>query len=80
MKPGDLVRLRADGYGGTLTVVYIKKKAGVFKVPAGSIALVLKSESGTRHSGPEDHHVHILVDGKMGWIYPEDCEVINETG
>jgi len=27
----------------------------------------------------DDQHVHILVDGKLGWIYPEDGEVINES-
>jgi hypothetical protein len=79
MKPGDLIRLRADGYGGTLTVWYIKKNAGGFKVPAGSIALVLKIEMNPSHNDPDDHHVNILVDGKLGWIYPEDCEVINEA-
>ena len=79
MKPGDLVRLQelaADNF----VVGNMNKNDGGFKVPAGSIALVLKIEMNPSHNDPDDYHAHILVNGKQGWIYPEDGEVINETG
>ena len=73
MKPGDLVRVTED-FNSEFTVGNMNMNAGGFKVPAGSIALVLEIE--VNH----DQHVHVLVDGKLGWIYPEDGEVIDETG
>ena len=77
MKPGDLVMLdTADNF----VVGNMNKNAGGFKVPAGSIALVLKIEMNPSHNDPNDYHAHILVNGKLGWIYPEDGEEINETG
>jgi len=79
MKPGDLVRLSED-FGGKFTVGNMNKNAGGFKVPTGSIALVLEIEMNPTHNDPDDYHAHILVDGELGWIYPEDGEVINETG
>jgi hypothetical protein len=79
MKPGDLVRLRADGHDSTLVVGNMNKNAGGFKVPAGSIALVLKIEMNPSHDDPDDYHTHVLVNGQVGWIYPEDSEVIDEA-
>jgi hypothetical protein len=77
MKPGDLVMLdTADNFA----VGNMNKNASGFKVPAGSIALVLKIEMNPSHNDPDDYHAHILVNGKLGWIYPEDGEVINEIG
>ena len=79
MKPGDLVRLQelaADNF----VVGNMNKNAGGFRVPNGSIALVLKIEMNPAHNDPDDYHAHILVNGKLGWIYPEDGKVIDETG
>ena len=73
MKRGDLVRITEDFGSGVFTVGNMNMNAGGFAVSAGSIALVLKIEMNS------DQHVHILVDCKPGWIYPEDGEVINET-
>jgi hypothetical protein len=78
MKAGDLVRISGD-FGDEFTVGNMNKNAGGFKVPNGSIALVLEIEMNPAHNDPDDYHAHILVDGKMGWIYPEDGEVIDET-
>ena len=78
MKPGDLVKVSDDG-GDEFTVGNMNKNAGGFKVPTGSIALVLEIEMNPAHNDPDDYHAHILVDGKLGWIYPEDGEVINES-
>lgn len=73
MKRGDLVKITDDG-DGMFTVGNMNMNAAGFAIPAGSIALVLEIS---------DHlnlqHVHILVDGKLGWIYPEDGEVIDEA-
>ena len=76
MKPGDLVMLDTSD---NFVVGNMNKNAGGFKVPAGSIALVLKIEMNPSHNDPDDYHAHILVNGKLGWVYPEDGEVINET-
>lgn len=76
MKPGDLVMLdTADNFA----VGNMNKNAGGFKVPAGSIALVLKIEMNPSHNDPDDYHAYILVNGKLGWIYPEDGEVLDEA-
>ncbi len=72
MKPGDLVRITED-FNGEFTVGNMNMNASGFKVPAGSIALVLEIEVNY------DQHVHILVDGKLGWIYPEDVDVVDES-
>ena len=79
MKPGDLIRLQelaADNF----VVGNMNKNAGGFRVPNGSIALVLKIEMNPSHNDPDDYHAHILVNGKQGWIYPEDGKVIDEAG
>lgn len=80
MKPGDLVRLCEEAHTGVQTVGSMNKNSAGFVVPAGSIALVLEIEMNTNQDDPDGCSVHILVDGKQGWIYPEDGEVINETG
>jgi len=72
MRPGDLVRVTED-FNGEFTVGNMNMNASGFKVPAGSIALVLEIEVNY------DQHVHILVDGKLGWIYPEDVDVVDES-
>ena len=78
MKPGDLVRLQALA-DDNFVVGNMNKNAGGFRVPNGSIALVLKIEMNPSHNDPDDYHAHILVNGKLGWIYPEDSEMINEA-
>ena len=80
MKAGDLVRLCEDSATGVQTVGNMNKRSAGFAVPAGSIALVLEIEMNTNQDDPDDCSVHILIDGKQGWIYPEDSEVIHEAG
>ena len=80
MKAGDLVRLCDRGGCVVQTVGNMNKNSAGFAVPAGSIALVLKIEMNPSHNDPDDYHAHILVNGKQGWIYPEDGKVIDETG
>ena len=77
MKPGDLVRL-CDYRPGVedVTVGNLDVNQRGWVVPNGTIALVTKVI--TDRGGAANYH--ILIDGKVGWIYEEDCEVVNETG
>jgi len=88
MKPGDLVRLSEGIPGrtwftvGALGGAHDFKTAaslsgGAFSVPDGSVALVLRIEACPKFPAPEDHRVHVLVNGRAGWVYPEDGEVIS---
>jgi hypothetical protein len=77
MKKGDLVRLYEDGSSDEdFTIGSLNPTVeGSWSVPCGTIALVVKvvpDEVG-------EPTCHILVDGKMGWAYEYDCEVIDET-
>ena len=89
MKPGDLVRLSEGIPGRTWFTVgayngahdfKISASCGGFTVPDGSVALVLRIEADPKFPAPcgEVHHrVHVLVNGRAGWVYPEDGEVIS---
>lgn len=75
MKPGDLVRLYESG--GTDVMDYTvgslnPEVEGGWNIPGGTIALVIKVVP-DKGDGPT---CHILVGGKMGWAYEEDCEVV----
>jgi len=77
MKPGDLVRLYEPNHGGEyFTVGNVNRDLSGWAVPQGTVALVTKVIP-DRGDGVT---CYILVDGKMGWVYEEDCEVIDETG
>jgi hypothetical protein len=76
MRPGDLVRLcdyRPEVEDVTVGNLDVNQRGWV--VPNGTIALVTKVI--TDRGGAANYH--ILIDGKVGWIYEEDCEVFNET-
>ena len=86
LKPGDLVRLSEGIPGRTWFTVgaydgahdfKISASGGGFTVPDGSVALVLRIEACPKFPAPEDHRVHVLVNGRAGWVYPEDGEVIS---
>ena len=77
MKPGDLVRLRDyRSEVEDVTVGNLDMNQRGWVVPNGTIALVTKIITGRGDAA----NYHILVDGKVGWIYEEDCEVIDEAG
>ena len=76
MKPGDLVRLFQEGDPVIPYVVGSFKGECGFETPAGSIALVIKLTRGDELGAI----CHVLVDGRAGWAYRDDCEVISETG
>jgi hypothetical protein len=82
MKPGYLVILNEGNASASdhFIVGNTNKNGSGFKVPNGSIALVLKIEMNPSHNDPDDYHAHVLVNGIVGWVYPEDGEVINEAG
>jgi len=76
MKPGDLVRLYETTDIETYTVGSLDRDLPGWDIPGGTIALVTKVIP-DRGDGVT---CYVLVDGKMGWVYEEDCEVIDETG
>ena len=76
MKRGDLVRLFQEGDPVIPYVVGSFKGEFGFETPAGSIALVIKLTRGDELGAI----CHVLVDGRAGWVYRDDCEVISETG
>ena len=76
MKPGDLVRLYEPNRGGEyFTVGSVNRDLPGWAVPQGTLAVVTEiiPDRG-------DGVTHVLVDGKMGWLYEEDCEIVDETG
>lgn len=75
MKPGDLISLSEGRLLRAAPAAWGAIEG--FRVPSNSIALVLSLEARPTHSNPEDCCVHVLVNGRLGWIYPEDGEVIN---
>lgn len=87
MKPGDLVRMRevrttASGVSNYLEefiVGNLDMNSRGFPIPTGSVGVVIKVVEPTGR--PDEVTIHVMVpDGRVGWIYPEDCEVIDETG
>lgn len=79
MKPGDLVRLTVDQFQGQM-IIYVASipQATQWHFDDGTLALILGE-----YFGPEEgaeRKLKILVDGRTGWVYETDCEVINEAG
>jgi hypothetical protein len=75
MKPGDLVKLYESNPNVEHFTVGCLDSDGSWNVDAGTLALVVKILP-NRSDGVV---CHILIDGKMGWAYKDDCEVIDET-
>ena len=78
MKRGDLVRLTVDQFQGQM-VIYVASipRATQWLFDDGTLALILGE-----YFGPEvgdERKFKILVDGRTGWVYESDCEVINEA-
>ena len=76
MKPGDLIRLcdyRPEAEDVIVGNLDVNQRGWV--VPHGTIVMVTKviPDKG------DGVTYHILVDGKTGWVYEEDCELINEA-
>ena len=82
MKPGDLVMLREFydsplSYLDEFVVGSLDMNSPGFPVPVGTVAVIVKIvESEDRRDGLT---FHVMVpDGRVGWVYPEDCEAISE--
>ena len=87
MKPGDIVMMRevrttapgVSNYPEEFIVGSLDMKSRGFAVPTGSVGVVVKVFEPPGR--PDETMIHVIVpDGRIGWIYPEDCEVISETG
>jgi hypothetical protein len=77
MQPGDLVRLydaHSDEKGEGFTVGNLDSSMMGWLVPQGTIAIVIKIVP-DRGDGVT---CHVLVDGKMGWLYEEECVIIDD--
>lgn len=86
MKPGDIVRLRevyttapgVSNYPEEFIVGSLDMNSPGFPVPAGTVGFVVKVIE--TKDLPEETTLHVMVpDGRIGWVYPEDCEVIDEA-
>jgi hypothetical protein len=83
MRPGDLVMLREfynspSSYPDEFVVGSLDMNSPGFPVPVGTVAVIVKIvESEDRRDGLT---FHVMVpDGRIGWAYLEDCEVVNEA-
>lgn len=82
MKPGDLVRLRetyrtSSAYPDEFIIGNLDMSSYGFPIPQGSVCIVVRVIDHESH--PDDVKLHVMVpDGRVGWVYPEDCEVISE--
>lgn len=82
MKPGDLVRLTIDPFQGQ-TVVYVASipSGGQWAFDDGTAALVLGEHLDAAVSMKiNDRKLKILVEGRLGWVFESECEVISEPG
>ncbi len=79
MKPGDLVRLNTF-FGETTAIVEVPKVSslGQFFRENGSIAIFL-GEYFPEQNISRGTKLLILIDGRMGWVYDNELEMISET-
>jgi hypothetical protein len=77
MQPGDLVKLVHDGLGD-VCVAAIDNSA-IWSVDHGAVAVFIDEYHWLNERGCEKK-LMILVEGRTGWIYESECEVLNETG
>ena len=77
MKPGDLVKLVSDDPHAMVYVAAINgREQRAFD--DGTPAVFLDEHHWLNEHGREKK-LRILVEGRIGWIYESECEVINET-
>ena len=77
MKPGDLVKLVSDDPHAMVYVADIDdRKQRAFD--DGTLAVFLDEYHSLNDRGREKK-LRVLVEGRMGWIYESECEVISET-
>ena len=77
MHPGDLVRLYEAGRRDIDYIVgSFLSGVGGWAVPCGTLAVIIGAIPDLGHG----LKYRVLVDGKMGWVYKDDCELVDETG
>ena len=85
MKTGDIVRMRevyttAPGYSNypeEFIVGSLDMNSPGFSIPARSVGIVVKIVE--IEGQPDETTLHVMApDGRIGWIYPEDCEVLDD--
>ena len=78
MKPGDLVKLVSEDHSTRIYVAAIDvREQWIFD--EGTSALFLDEHHWLNERGHEKK-LRILVEGRIGWIYESECEVISEAG
>jgi len=70
MQPGDLVKLRAVYSGRDRTVTVFRRPHGSTTLPEGTGAVFLGC------FGSEEGSHCILVEGRVGWVWPEELEAL----
>ena len=77
MKPGDLVRLHETSFHDAFTVGSLDMDSfGGFTTPNGSLAVIVKIIE--KEGQPDETTYHVMLpDGRIGWVYPEDCEAVD---
>jgi hypothetical protein len=70
MQPGDLVKL-VSVYGGSYHTVIVLHDAGWnATLPEGTVAVFLGC------FGSDEGNPYILVEGRVGWVWPEELEAL----
>ena len=75
MKPGDLVKLLGDSLGGVM-IGSFNPDLETWLVDHGTIAVFL--DVYREEDSINNKKLTILVKGRVGWIYADECEVIND--
>ena len=79
MKTGDLVRLTIDPFQGQMMVHVASIPLGEqWAFNDGTTAMVI-GEHLDAAVAINDRKLKILVEGRVGWIFESECEVIDET-
>ena len=80
MKPGDLVRLTIDPFQGQMAVHVASIPSGdQWAFDDGTTAMVIGEHLDAAIS-INDRKLKILVEGRVGWVFESECEVISEPG
>lgn len=71
-RPGDLVSLRNSHEVPFFIVGSLDRNTG-WEVPNGSAALIVNVVQEPDCWSEPNSKVEILINGKIGWVYPNEC-------
>lgn len=74
MKPGDLIKLLSASLG-SVTIGTYSDFEKTWLVGHGTAALFLDNHD---EDSLSNKRLMILVEGRFGWIYVDECEVLSE--